>query len=80
MTWLQLILDKLLENAFRFAKAEVILTMEIEDNRLWFVIEDDGEGFSTESMKKAKEMFYSMDKTRGHSGIGLAVAEKAGQR
>ena len=76
MTWLQLILDKLLENAFRFAASEVILTIEAGEKTIRFMVWDDGAGFSTESIKKAKEMFYSVDKARGHSGIGLAVAEK----
>lgn len=69
----ELILDKVLENAIRFAKSEVRIRLQEEGNRLRLVIEDDGDGFSSEALNKAMDVFYSQDKGRGHIGMGLTI-------
>ncbi|MFA9466443.1 MAG: ATP-binding protein [Velocimicrobium sp.] len=73
---IQLVLDKLIENAMRFAKSKVSVIMHLEDKQLTFVIKDNGDGFSPEALKCASDIFYSTDKARDHSGIGLAIANK----
>lgn len=71
----QLVLDKIIENAFRFSKKKVILKVIEISGVLRFLVVDDGEGFTSEGKKKAKSIFYSTDKSRGHLGIGLYLAE-----
>lgn len=76
MMWLQLILDKILENAVRFAEQTITVQMENEAGRFLVEVLDDGAGFNKEAIQKATDMFYSTDKARGHTGIGLSVVEK----
>ena len=61
-------------------QATLSLKVYLKDNLLSFVITDSGKGFTSESIIKAKEMFYTANKSRsqtGHYGIGLAFADKA---
>ncbi|TCO77973.1 HAMP domain-containing sensor histidine kinase [Marinisporobacter balticus] len=72
----QLMLDKIIENAIRFAKSKIKIKINLHNNVLIFIIEDDGDGFSPEAIKYATDIFYSTDKARGHSGMGLAIANR----
>ncbi|OPJ64217.1 sensor histidine kinase [Clostridium oryzae] len=58
---------------------KISLRVVSEGDWLSFIVTDEGDGFSEEAMLKAKEMFYTKDKSRsrtGHYGIGLAFANK----
>jgi len=71
----QLVLDKMIENALRFAKSKITIKISLHNKELTFLVEDDGDGFSPEAVKYATDIFYSTDKARGHSGMGLAIAK-----
>ncbi len=71
----QFVLDKMIENALRFAKSKITIRISLHNRELIFMVEDDGDGFSPEAVKYATEIFYSTDKARGHSGMGLAIAK-----
>lgn len=69
------VLDNLIQNAFRFANSKVQISMNIFEDMLEFCVCDDGDGFNNQSLAHATEAFYSSDKSRGHTGLGLTIAE-----
>lgn len=73
---IQLVLDKIIENALRFAKNKITIKLWVDNKVLSFRVEDDGDGFRPEAIKCATDLFYSTDKARGHSGMGLAIANR----
>lgn len=73
--FLGIIMDRIMENEIRFAQSEIKLRIYSEEKKTVFEVRDDGKGFQEEALQKATEMFYSTDKSRGHTGFGLAMAE-----
>ncbi|MCC0666159.1 ATP-binding protein, partial [Clostridioides sp. ZZV15-6597] len=63
---------------FRYAKNKVSILIYLEQKFLIFVIEDDGVGFSEESLKSALKPFYK-DKTLNNNnsnfGMGLYISK-----
>ncbi len=76
---IQLIIDNLLKNAFKYAASTVHVEVISEVESLLFVIEDDGEGIE-ESMRESLLMPFARadasrnDNTGGH-GLGLAIVD-----
>jgi signal transduction histidine kinase len=69
------VLDNLLSNAFRHARQVVWLNIALQGSGLTITVSDDGEGFSGEALVRAKEPFFSSDKSK-HMGIGLTIADR----
>ena len=56
--------------------ATVMITKQIDERGLYFVVEDTGTGIPEEDLPFVFERFYKADKarTRGRSGTGLGLA------
>ncbi|WP_294580530.1 HAMP domain-containing sensor histidine kinase [uncultured Thomasclavelia sp.] len=68
------ILENILNNAFRFARKQVIITISEDDNCLFFAIKDDGTGFSDQDLQEATKMYYHSNSNQGTFGIGLTIS------
>lgn len=71
------VLDNLLSNAIRFAKSQVIISIEIEEEvmgkYMYLYVEDDGKGFLESELHKAIGPYYSSEQEEEHFGIGLYI-------
>lgn len=68
------ILENILNNAFRFARKQVIITISEDNNCLFFAIKDDGTGFSDQDLQEATKMYYHSNSNQGTFGIGLTIS------
>lgn len=72
------VVENIISNAFRYAKNNISILIYFEQELLTFIIEDDGIGFSEESLKSALKPFYR-DKTSNnnnmHFGMGLYISK-----
>ncbi|WP_456413092.1 ATP-binding protein [Thiolapillus sp.] len=69
------VLGNLLENAFKYAKTEVRVSVDIEEGLL-IIIEDDGAGISPEQWETVLQRGRRADETVSGQGIGLAVVKE----
>lgn len=71
------VLDNLLSNAIRFAKSQVIVSIETEEKAMgkymYLYVEDDGKGFLDSELHKAIAPYYSSEQEEEHFGIGLYI-------
>lgn len=67
------IFENLLQNALRYAKKQVHISILQNKNFLILTVEDDGNGFAGKDFEKAATVFYSSDKEGQHFGIGLSI-------
>lgn len=71
------VLDNLLSNAIRFAKSQVIVSVEIEEKAagkyMYLYVEDDGKGFLDSELHKVIAPYYSSEQEEEHFGIGLYI-------
>ncbi|WP_246962470.1 sensor histidine kinase [Clostridioides difficile] len=71
------VVENIISNAFRYARNNVSILIYIEQELLTFVIEDDGIGFSKESLKSALRPFYrdkTLNESNAHFGMGLYIS------
>lgn len=72
------VIENIMSNAFRYAKNKVSILIYLEQEFLTFVIEDDGIGFSKDSLSSALKPFYK-DKTLNNNnsnfGMGLYISK-----
>lgn len=72
------VIENIISNAFRYAKNKVSILIYLEQEFLTFVIEDDGIGFSKDSLSSALKPFYK-DKTLNNNnsnfGMGLYISK-----
>ncbi len=71
-----LVLDNLLRNAARHARARIVVTVLSRANSVWLVVDDDGHGIAPEHREKVFDRFYRVqdDRSRGSGGSGLGLA------
>ena len=67
------IFENLLQNALRYAKKQVHISILQNKNFLILTVEDDGNGFAGKDLEKAATVFYSSDKEGQYFGIGLSI-------
>ena len=71
------------ENAIRHTEVgKVLIRMEKQRQKFFFVFEDNGPGFSSEALMHGKEMFWQQDQSRSGTsnyGIGLSIVERVAQ-
>ena len=67
------IFENLLQNALRYAKKQVHISILQNKNFLILTVEDDGNGFAEKDLEKTATGFYSSDKEGQHFGIGLSI-------
>ncbi len=73
-------LMNILTNAVDYTpeQGKIMLDMAYQNQRIFFTITDQGNGFSSEALEKGVQLFYRGDKSRnsdGHYGMGLTFAE-----
>ncbi len=72
------VVENIISNAFRYAKNNVSILIYLEQELLTVVIEDDGIGFSKESLKSALRPFYrdkTLNESNAHFGMGLYISK-----
>ena len=68
------VLENIISNALRYAGQNIQLTVEKKGDRLFFVIEDDGNGFSSAQLvNSGGKLFYS-NSGEEHLGMGIAIS------
>ena len=69
-------LNNLFDNAFKYAKSEVSISLmrDKKQNDILIVIEDDGDGIKSEEISKITEPFVKGDGSQSH-GLGLAIVK-----
>jgi signal transduction histidine kinase len=72
------LLGNLLDNAFRWARSEVRVTLQVEaaESQLRLDIDDDGPGIPSEQREQALRRGRRLDETHPGSGLGLAIADE----
>jgi len=60
-------------------RVTVLLSEDVQQNRLSLLVEDDGEGMTPEVAGKAADPFYTTRNTR-RVGLGLSLLQAASQR
>lgn len=70
------VLDNLTANALQHAASHVLVELLRENDDILLRVEDDGEGFSPESLRRGFEAFYRGDISRSgaNMGLGLTIA------
>lgn len=72
------VVENIISNAFRYARNNVSILIYLEQELLTFVIEDDGIGFSKESLKLALRPFYrdkTLNDSNAHFGMSLYISK-----
>ncbi|HBG7267961.1 ATP-binding protein [Clostridioides difficile] len=72
------VVENIISNAFRYARNNVSILIYLGQELLTFVIEDDGIGFSKESLKSALRPFYrdkTLNDSNAHFGMGLYISK-----
>lgn len=82
--YLSMLLHNLLQNALRYGRGTVRLSLDLLSQELLLVVEDNGPGVVPEERDKVLKPFYrsshleAADGRRGH-GLGLAIVERIAQ-
>ncbi|EIS9631114.1 TPA: sensor histidine kinase [Clostridioides difficile] len=72
------VVENIISNAFRYARNNISILIYLEQELLTFVIEDDGIGFSKESLKLALRPLYkdkTLNDSNAHFGMGLYISK-----
>ena len=66
----------LLDNAFRYARSAVEVSLQTDSGWARLVVADDGRGVPSEYRERIFERFYRVEGSRSgsHSGLGLSIA------
>jgi signal transduction histidine kinase len=79
-----LVLNNLLRNAIRHARALVTVSVLQRASAVWLVVDDDGHGIAVEHRERVFDRFYRVqdDRSRdsGGSGLGLALVAEVVRR
>ena len=72
------LLGNLIENAFRYGEAPVIVSSSVENKELLIVVRDNGKGIADLDIARLFQPFARGDKARGGkgSGLGLAIVQR----
>lgn len=69
------VIENLMQNATRFAKERIEVTLYSDDDSICVCVTDDGPGFSCDGLKKAGSLFYSESTDSHHFGLGLYICK-----
>ncbi len=72
--YLLMLVNNLLQNAFRHAKTKILVSIESEHNAIILTIEDDGEGIPESEREKVIKPFIRGSKTSCSEGYGMGLA------
>lgn len=72
------VLINILDNSFKFTErlGKIKLTVNRADNKVIFIIEDNGCGISEEDLPKVKEKFFKGKNSKSQNGIGLSICDE----
>jgi len=70
---LQEILGNLIENAAKYASTAMKISTALKNNSIIIMIEDDGEGMSSDDIKKAEKRGGRVDEGKVGWGLGLSI-------
>lgn len=78
MNRLKQVFINILDNSLKFTEenGNINFTTTKIDNKLKFVIEDDGCGISEEDLPKIKEKFFKGKNSKSQNGIGLSICDE----
>ncbi|MCX8064499.1 MAG: ATP-binding protein [Candidatus Hydrogenedentes bacterium] len=68
-------LIEIIKNGYRYAKREVLVSLECKEDELFITVDDDGEGVSPELSSRIFVPFFTTEKISGHLGLGLSLAK-----
>ncbi len=68
---IQEVADNLVINAMRYAEKRIQVILEVSDSQLFLYVQDDGPGFSADSLEKGSRPYFSTEKE--HMGMGLSI-------
>lgn len=76
--YLELIINNLLSNAFKYTKEgqSITVTLKEENCRLILQVKDTGSGIPIDKQGKIFERFYQVDTEHAGSGIGLSLVQR----
>lgn len=69
------ILENVFDNALRFSSEKIMCSIEEKEEYIFFTIQDDGVGFTSEELKSAASFFFSSVTNGGNFGIGLSICK-----
>lgn len=71
------VFENLLSNAVRFAEEKVTASLRVEKDYFYFIVSDDGKGFSDQDIADATKPFYKAVKETDneHFGMGLNICK-----
>ena len=69
------ILENIFVNALRYCQIMIKMTVYEDHDDFFVIIEDDGQGFSSQDLKNATSFFYSTSASHGGFGIGLSICQ-----
>ncbi|TNF86284.1 MAG: sensor histidine kinase [Gammaproteobacteria bacterium] len=67
------LIGNLLDNACKFARSRVLLTIDLADSRLELVFEDDGPGLEPEQLQQLNRRGQRLDERVAGHGLGLGI-------
>lgn len=68
------VLENLVQNALRYAKQQITITLSLDEEYFTISVTDDGKGFSKEALERAGTPLFSNDKDKNHFGLGLYIS------
>ena len=69
------VLENLFNNALRFTRDRILLTITEHEDMIAFVMEDNGNGFSQDELEHAASLFYTSNGNADHFGLGLSICK-----
>lgn len=75
------VLQNLLQNAMKYGKHDVLVSLYSHDGKVWLKVTDDGIGIAPEKQDKIWRRFYQVNPSRtadeaGSMGLGLAIVKQ----
>ncbi len=68
---IQEVVDNLIINALRYVVSQIDIIINLEQDKLYLYIKDDGRGFSKELLDKGIRPYFTT--SDGHAGLGLTI-------
>jgi len=72
---LEEMIGNLMDNACKWAEKQLVIRSSIDENRLSFVIEDDGPGISEENIDRVMQRGHRLDESKPGHGQGLGIVK-----
>ncbi len=70
------LLGNLIDNACKYGRRRVLISVQRDQQRLRLTIEDDGTGLASDQVERILQRVMRIDQTREGQGIGLAVVKE----